>query len=69
MPFFLIPSALGVCFCLIWVFIGGMIYRDAQLAAQRDRESEMALQPLARYHAVPRPKAVQRRAKRAQFAS
>ena len=38
MPFFLIPTALGVCFFLIWVFIGGMIFRDGQLAAQRERE-------------------------------
>jgi hypothetical protein len=40
MPFPLIPTALGVCFFLIWAFIGGMIYRDGQLAAQRERESD-----------------------------
>jgi hypothetical protein len=38
MPFPLIPTALGICFFLIWAFIGGMIFRDGQLAAQRERE-------------------------------
>jgi hypothetical protein len=28
MPFALIPTALGVCFFLVWAFIGGMILRD-----------------------------------------
>ena len=42
MPFALIPTALGVCFCLVWVFIGGMVFRDGQLAAQQDRESEVS---------------------------
>jgi hypothetical protein len=50
MPFFLIPSALGVCFFLIWVFIGGMIFRDSQLAAQHDIDSEVNLLP----HSAPR---------------
>ncbi|MCC7473877.1 MAG: hypothetical protein IT425_00655 [Pirellulales bacterium] len=36
MPFFLIPTTLGVSFFLIWVFIGGMILRDGQLAARRE---------------------------------
>jgi hypothetical protein len=39
MPFPLIPTALGVCFFLIWLFIGGMILRDGQLMARDDRES------------------------------
>jgi hypothetical protein len=39
MPFPLIPTALGICFFLVWAFIGGMILRDGQLAAQRERES------------------------------
>jgi hypothetical protein len=30
MPFALIPTALGLCFFLVWAFIGGMILRDAQ---------------------------------------
>jgi hypothetical protein len=68
MPFFLIPSALGICFFLIWVFIGGMIFRDSQLAAQRERESDYAFLPSARLQVVPRPK-TRRRVKRAQFAS
>jgi hypothetical protein len=38
MPFPLIPATLGVSFFLIWVFIGGMILRDGQLTAQRERE-------------------------------
>jgi hypothetical protein len=43
MPFFLIPPALGVCFFLIWVFIGGMIFRDSQLAAQHDLDSNISM--------------------------
>ena len=39
MPFPLIPTALGICFFLVWAFIGGMILRDGQLAARRERES------------------------------
>jgi hypothetical protein len=38
MPFALIPTALGVCFFLIWAFIGGMILRDGHRAADRDLE-------------------------------
>ncbi len=41
MPFFLIPTALGVSFFLIWAFIGGMIFRDSQLAGQRDLDIEV----------------------------
>jgi hypothetical protein len=33
MPFGLIPTALGVCFFLVWAFIGGMILRDGHHAA------------------------------------
>ena len=47
MPFFLIPTTLGVCFFLIWVFIGGMIFRDGQLAAQRDAEFDAPILPLS----------------------
>ncbi len=43
MPFALIPTALGVCFCLVWAFIGGMILRDGQLAAQQDLDSEVGV--------------------------
>lgn len=47
MPFFLIPTALGVCFFLVWAFIGGMIFRDGQLAARRERESDTSILPLS----------------------
>jgi hypothetical protein len=40
MPFALIPTALGVCFVLVWVFIGGMILHDGQLTAQEDLDSD-----------------------------
>ena len=43
MPFALIPTALGVCFALVWMFIGGMILRDGQLAAQADRDSDIGI--------------------------
>ena len=46
MPFPLIPAALGVCFLLVWVFIGGMIFRDGQLAAQSERDSDVNILPL-----------------------
>jgi hypothetical protein len=44
-PFFLIPSTLGVCFFLIWAFIGGMIFRDSQMAAQHETDSDIAILP------------------------
>jgi hypothetical protein len=47
MPFPFIPTALGICFFLIWAFIGGMIYRDSQLAAQREREFDGPRLPLS----------------------
>jgi len=43
MPFTLIPAALGICFCLVWVLICGMIFRDGQLAAQEDRDSQVGV--------------------------
>jgi len=43
MPFALIPTALGVCFCLVWAFIGGMILRDGQLASQQDLDSDVGI--------------------------
>jgi hypothetical protein len=46
MPFPLIPTALGLCFLLMWVFIGGMIFRDGQIAARRDSESDGHILPL-----------------------
>ena len=46
MPFPLIPTALAVGFLLIWVLICGMLFRDGQLAARRERESEPQILPL-----------------------
>ena len=46
MPFPLIPTALGLCFLLMWVFIGGMIFRDSQIAARHDREIDGNILPL-----------------------
>jgi hypothetical protein len=46
MPFPFIPTALGVCFLLVWAFIGGMVFRDGQLAARRDRETDINILPL-----------------------
>jgi hypothetical protein len=45
MPFPFIPTALAVGFLLMWVLIGGMLFRDGQLAARRERESEILLLP------------------------
>jgi hypothetical protein len=59
MPFFLIPTTLGVCFCLIWLIIGGMVFRDVQLASQQEREFDATILP----RSVPRanrPKLVRR---------
>ena len=39
MPFALIPTALGVCFFLIWAFIGGMVLRDGRLAADEEQDA------------------------------
>jgi hypothetical protein len=47
MPFPLIPTALGLCFLTVWVFIGGMILRQSQLAFRQERESELRTLPLA----------------------
>jgi hypothetical protein len=37
MPFPFLPAVFGICFALIWVFIGGMIVRDGRLAVHRDQ--------------------------------
>lgn len=39
MPFSLISTVLGVCFALVWMFVGVMIIRLAQLAARQDRDT------------------------------
>jgi hypothetical protein len=54
MPFALIPTALGVCFFLVWAFIGGMILRDGRLAAECVRERRENAEPEAE---MPRRKA------------
>lgn len=46
MPFPLIPTALGLCFLLVWVFIAGMIVGDGQRAARRDQETDVHILPL-----------------------
>ncbi len=46
MPFALIPTALGVCFCLVWAFIGGMILRDGHLAAEQERTTDIGVLPM-----------------------
>jgi len=64
MPFPLIPTALGVCFLLVWAFIGGMVFRDGQLAARRDCELDAAILPLEHRPAQYRPSAGRHRQKR-----
>jgi hypothetical protein len=32
-----------VCFCLVWAFIGGMIFRDTQFANQQEREADTSI--------------------------
>ena len=39
MPFSLIPTVLGACFALIWMFIAAIVVRDGQFAVRRERES------------------------------
>jgi hypothetical protein len=50
MPFPLIPTALGLCFLLVWAFIAGMILRDGQIAVRREREQDVTV-----LHRVPMP--------------
>ena len=45
MPFPFIPTALGLCFLAVWVFIGGMILRQGRLAFRQEREAELHLLP------------------------
>jgi hypothetical protein len=46
MPFAFISTSLVLCFCLVWLFIGGLVIRDGQLAAQRERELENGILPM-----------------------
>jgi hypothetical protein len=36
MPFPFLPALFGVCFALIWMFIGGIIVRDCQRVIRHD---------------------------------
>jgi hypothetical protein len=56
MPFPLIPTALAVCFLLMWALIAGMIFRDGQLAVRRDRDWDDGLVTVPRRHRPPVPK-------------
>ena len=49
MPFPMIPAALVACFLLVWVFIGGMIFRDSQLAVESEREADANVVPLLHF--------------------
>ncbi|HJQ81322.1 MAG TPA: hypothetical protein VJ828_15280 [Lacipirellulaceae bacterium] len=57
MPFPLIPTALAIGFLLMWVLIAGMLFRDGQLAARRERESNVFAMPPRRDHKKPRMRA------------
>jgi hypothetical protein len=46
MPFPMIPASLGVCFLLVWALIGGMIFRDSQLAVENEREADWNVLPM-----------------------
>jgi hypothetical protein len=54
MPFPLIPTALAIGFLVMWVLIAGMLLRDGQLAARREREAQSHILPLPRRAAMPR---------------
>ena len=64
MPFFMIPTALAVCFFLMWAFIGGMIFRDSQLSAERDQDADIAILPIS-IHRGPSGPHLKRRGKKA----
>jgi hypothetical protein len=46
MPFPFISTALGICFLLVWIFIGGMIFRDGRLAARGELDADAGSRPL-----------------------
>jgi uncharacterized membrane protein YciS (DUF1049 family) len=46
MPFPLIPTVLAVGFLLVWILIGGMMLRDGQRAACRERELDTNILPI-----------------------
>lgn len=57
MPFALIPTTLGVCFCLVWAFIGGMVLHDSHLAKQQELDQQVGILPLAMSRASSRASA------------
>jgi hypothetical protein len=63
MPFPLIPAALVACFVLVWALIGGMIFRDSQLAVENERDGEINVLPLAP-HWLSRPRSIGQRRRR-----
>jgi hypothetical protein len=34
-----------LCFLLVWAFIAGMIFRDGQIAARRERDQDLTILP------------------------
>jgi hypothetical protein len=52
MPFPFIPTALGLCFLVVWVLIGGMILRQGRLEFRQEREAELHLLPAAQKRAT-----------------
>ena len=46
MPYPLIPAALGVGFLLVWLLVGGMMFRDSQLGVQNERDANSRALPL-----------------------
>jgi hypothetical protein len=38
MPFSLISTVLGVCFALVWLYVGVMMVRLGQMAARQDKD-------------------------------
>jgi hypothetical protein len=59
MSFAFIPTALGVCFLLVWTFIGGIILRDGQFASQRERDTEVGILPFTAPRMVKRTRRIQ----------
>ena len=64
MPFPMIPTALALGFFLVWVLIGGLLFRDGQLAERRDRELGSNLLPLPPNRSASARPASTRRTKR-----
>jgi hypothetical protein len=58
MPFPLISTALGICFVLVWAFIGGMLLRDGYLAARHERDVEIPILPFLSHRNSLPPKPV-----------